>query len=914
MTDSASSHRLVFGELLEHLRRRGFTLGVDHYLRLHVLLEKIDGRCTPQDLKTLLCPIFAADEAQQEQFYRSFDEYYSLFEPAPTRRAEEIRAAQAGEQQRSHPPSLAGRKWLYVLSASLLVALIFVVALRLLRTPAVPSNNVNLNSNVADLSSGSKLSDTGNTAPAQANGGGQATPAPVESHRMFYDDYRNALRVTAVFVPLVCFLCYEWYRFQRRKLFLQRQRGKKPPFTWPLRIESSGVKPYGSARFYTAARFMRRRQPDELYQLDIGSTIAATVESLGYVSFRYKRASRPPEYLMLIDRASFRDHQAQLFNELAKSLEHEGVFVERYFYDGDPRVCCVEAGGRCLHLAELHHRFSGHRLLIFGDGEQLMDSVTGRLASWTSAFQHWRERVVMTPAPTAEWGMREAMLGASFVVLPATSEGLLVLVDRFESLVATTAPRRAQDGEAACLTVEADGEAMIEELRRYLGEELFQWLAACAVYPEMQWDLTLYLGQLPCMGENLVKEENLLRLVRLPWFRTGSMPDELRWHLIQELDGEKERAIRSAIIGLLEKNPPPKESFADDAYQLNLVAQRWLRGPGKEKRRELSRALEEIPQGNVIRDYTLVRFLESAPSTPLNLILPQRLRKLFYRHGVPSFGLRTAVRLLITLSVITAIWIVMGPSSSESETLLRAVGREAESIFPPGRGRMMAIPGGTFMMGRDDGAVQDAPAHPVTVGDFFMDETEVTNAEYAEFVNETKHPPPSHWPDGKIPGDQEQWPVANVSLDDARAFAAWRSKRDGVTYRLPTEEEWEYAARNGQQGNLYPWGTNSPILDNAVIRMPSPQPVGSFRVGRNRWGVVDLIGNVWEWTQSKPSIYPGNRKIIVPPQDQDSYVIRGGSYASEISGERAITAAFRDWFPPSTRHPALGFRLVRSGR
>jgi len=90
-------------------------------------------------------------------------------------------------------------------------------------------------------------------------------------------------------------------------------------------------------------------------------------------------------------------------------------------------------------------------------------------------------------------------------------------------------------------------------------------------------------------------------------------------------------------------------------------------------------------------------------------------------------------------------------------------------------------------------------------------------------------------------------------VKDAEAFAAWRSKRDGVTYRLPTEEEWEFAARSGGEYKSFPWG-NSWAANHAVVKEAAPQPVGSYPDGKNRWGVVDLIGNVWEWTSSKASI------------------------------------------------------------
>ena len=111
---------------------------------------------------------------------------------------------------------------------------------------------------------------------------------------------------------------------------------------------------------------------------------------------------------------------------------------------------------------------------------------------------------------------------------------------------------------------ELDRPGIVEALRNYLGEETFQWLCACAVYTELHWDLTMYLASLPCMNRGLVKEKNLLRLIRLPWFRSGAMPDDVRWLLIRELDRDKEKAIRSAIIELLEKNPPPKETFAGE--------------------------------------------------------------------------------------------------------------------------------------------------------------------------------------------------------------------------------------------------------------------------------------------------------------------------------------------------------------
>lgn len=227
---------------------------------------------------------------------------------------------------------------------------------------------------------------------------------------------------------------------------------------------------------------------------------------------------------------------------------------------------------------------------------------------------------------------------------------------------------------------------------------------------------------------------------------------------------------------------------------------------------------------------------------------------------------------------------------------------------------LLPVPGGSFQMGRAGGLVQEGPPHPVTVAAFAMDKTEVTNAEYAEFVAATNHTAPGHWGGNKPVSGQEQWPVTNVSLDDANAFAEWRSKRDGVKYRLPTEEEWEYAARGGDEGNLYPWGKTwisgrSATKDAGLATL---KPVGSYPDGKARWGHLDMIGNVWEWTSSKAFYYPGSNVTVLPAQ-QNWKIIRGGSLLSDPRGEKAITTTYRDWINPTTKSEWLGFRLVREG-
>jgi len=265
--------------------------------------------------------------------------------------------------------------------------------------------------------------------------------------------------------------------------------------------------------------------------------------------------------------------------------------------------------------------------------------------------------------------------------------------------------------------------------------------------------------------------------------------------------------------------------------------------------------------------------------------------------------------ILVVLAVLVIGGGIGGYLLIRSRTTEPVKPNEPEVVSKPD---MIEIPGGTFQMGRTGATAAELPVHPATVEHFWIDRNEVTNAEYLRFVNETHHEPAANWVGGKpIPG-QELLPVTFVSNADAVAFAAWRSKRDGVTYRLPTEEEWEYAARGGDQDNIYSWG-NVWVDGNAVTKssgVTMPKPVGSAANDRTRWGVMDMMGNVYEWTSSRAHYYEGSQ-LTVEGEVRSQFVVRGGSWATDQS-PKPISATRRDWFNGETKVSVLGFRLVRS--
>jgi formylglycine-generating enzyme required for sulfatase activity len=196
----------------------------------------------------------------------------------------------------------------------------------------------------------------------------------------------------------------------------------------------------------------------------------------------------------------------------------------------------------------------------------------------------------------------------------------------------------------------------------------------------------------------------------------------------------------------------------------------------------------------------------------------------------------------------------------------------------PAPSGMVYVPGGEFIMGNASGDDFERPTHRTLVKPFFIDLYEVTCADYARFVEQTGHAPPPGWRNGQYPQGSARHPVAGVSWDDAVAYAQWANKR------LPTEAEWEFAAR-GTEGRLYPWGNQWLAGMANAGSGGGPADVGVFK-GVSPFGVYDMAGNVWEWTADDLRPYPGGQ---LPPVSQGILkVIRGGSW-QESPGQASTT-------------------------
>ena len=220
---------------------------------------------------------------------------------------------------------------------------------------------------------------------------------------------------------------------------------------------------------------------------------------------------------------------------------------------------------------------------------------------------------------------------------------------------------------------------------------------------------------------------------------------------------------------------------------------------------------------------------------------------------------------------------------------------------PPG---MVLIKGGTFKMGTDDATADDSdkPAHDVTLKDFYIDQHEVTNEQYQQFVKQTGRKPPDGWTGTDFPAGEGKFPVVNVSWHDAKAYAAWAGKR------LPTEAEWEYAAR-GAEGRIYPWGQAwSPQLSNSLEdNRKGPMAVGSYPRGATPEGVTDLAGNVSEWVEDVYAPYEGS-KAKPDPNCPGCKSYRGGAFSAP---KERLKTTYRWWDDPNLKWNYMGFRCAK---
>jgi DNA/RNA endonuclease G (NUC1) len=419
-----------------------------------------------------------------------------------------------------------------------------------------------------------------------------------------------------------------------------------------------------SAVFESLATSMRARKEFPIRELDAHGTVMATIDNRGFPTPVYRSRRVRREFVVLCERKGPLDQRWLHFQSLFQRLRSEpnDVRIDLYWFRDDPRYCQAAwtAGGGWISIPELAAQHPDHDLWILADPGIFTDPFTGRLAEWLPEFSRWPDRLILSPTALPQdsnfpsrlalegWHFAlaapdhlQALLQTGYLSVPgsgastANSHGLR-LPPRFPDSL-NHLPSRWLDNRPF-----PGSESVLSELRAFLGPEAFHVLTGCALYPELHWQLTLFLANRLCNASRI--DDALTRLTSLPWFRIGRMPDWLRVRLLSNLQPAAEKKIRAVMdefLGGLHLQPHGSLQYG-----------RWVtaRTPAGEE--------VVVRDARPVRDYVFLEFLSGRkPDEREALSPPARLRKLLLLQGHAVFGPRVLLTLGLAVTLAASGWI-----------------------------------------------------------------------------------------------------------------------------------------------------------------------------------------------------------------------------------------------------------------
>ncbi len=662
-------------------------------------------------------------------------------------------------------------------------------------------------------------------------------------------------------------------------------------------------------------RQLRYTEHSGRFSFNIEKTIFKTIHEGGMAKPVFSPARRHVEYLMLIDRHNSRDHQAHLHNNLYETLKANNIFVERFYFGYSPLLCSNHRHPGGIALKEILSLHEHAVLLMFTDGLQCVDIRRDRVFAWTDIFKHWQRRYFYTSEPPALWGQRERLLQEIFpFILPLSLEGVQVMAaDLAQTSVTDCDWLRywPENADYSLVPIKTGGKKL-DYIGLFFDDQLKRWIAACAIYPELDWNLTLALGKMFSTEKSVLPSyKSISQLLRLNWFTKGSIPDDFRVALAQQwLSGEERSRVYQFLYDQLSQNIPLQGEADFETCTLQLAVYELLAQTDKEQFEKKARQLAS----------TLEQTTDLVDMVSIHLINEHEYSPLFFE--IPDDVLRR-----------------MGLDPAQ----IRGAGK-----VPP---NFVRIPEGEFTMGSPENEperyARDETQHQVKLSEFYLCKYAVTLADFKKFIDESGYQTDAEKKNSSRIWDGNEWkdkaginwrhgvsgnerapeednhPVVHVSWTDAVAYSNWLSEQTGKTFRLPTEAEWEYACR---AGTTTPFNTGDNLTtDQANYNGNYPynnNPKGQYRgntvqvdsLAPNAWGLYNMHGNVFEWC----SDWFGDKyyeeckeKGTVPnpsgPETGSNRVLRGGCWGSYA---RSCRSADRNYDTPGYRSGYVGFRLV----
>lgn len=378
----------------------------------------------------------------------------------------------------------------------------------------------------------------------------------------------------------------------------------KGPYNIPFEKQESAIRVEES--LFRLADKLRQRQEASRTILDVPASVRQTIDQGGFPVLLQKKTTLPPEYLFLIDEQAEHSHQAQLYEYLVYFLKDKDVFINSFHYNTSFNRFWNNDYPDGISLERLQQLFSQHRLVILGDGYDLMDQTGDQLRVkdlYRETFEAWVGRLLLTPIPPNSWTFKEATIYQLFPIFDSDASGFAAALKYLDVLI-----EEADDpGPRSSFTEWQEAQSQPPDhpdinhraWRRaatysdYLKDypEVYRWLCALAVYPNPNWQLTLGIGR--AIGAP-VNFDNLLLLSRIPWLQGQALHPKLRQELLDQLDPETDRLARMAVQeALAEVAPQVAGSHANLGLQTNLAIQSFLLDPTNGEYRAVIEQLQQ---------------------------------------------------------------------------------------------------------------------------------------------------------------------------------------------------------------------------------------------------------------------------------------------------------------------------------
>jgi hypothetical protein len=576
-------HLFIF---LDGLQASGYKLDTRQYVALSDLLLTLIAQGQVADvaaLKTIIAPLICSTPREQQDFYRHFDYWY--FTLASSGQMVEV------TKQRSSKWKLLFRninwKTIFIITTIVIVILLTVTLIT-----QSAKNGIQVNSTI--VLSGFIITLLG----------------------------------------LLCLLVWQMIVVYRKNQFIIREKAEREPVYTNIPIQTFLQDLVPVIKFKSIANSLKRRFQIPSNDVNVERTIENALQKGNWVEIIYRQKQVIPEYLVLIERKSHMDQQAQFVQDIIKRLAADGVWLHLYEFSENPLYCFpFDKKGYPLQLKDLKMRHPDARLLVFTGSEELANPLTGRLQDWLEPLTEWQERAILTSDKINKL-LLEEMEAYNFTILPMTFNGLSSLIPAFEAgkntlnlfelrSLPTQLAERPLRWTGYTAPSKSEITTLLEDLKQYLGQDGFHWLCASAVYPELRWEITIYLGITlkTDQQQSLLDPNVLLHLTCLPWFRLGFMPDWIRQILISQLSEYYEQSVRIALVNLI------ATLSGINSFSLN-ISQDRKRSFASQSRQLINYLKKNTTPSHPVHDYIFLRFVLGSRKRKLSIKLPQSIRRI----------------------------------------------------------------------------------------------------------------------------------------------------------------------------------------------------------------------------------------------------------------------------------------------